>query len=151
MTAQIHERLYLNGRLTSMACEPDLPENHPRVVAATDEEIAMARGDVFSTACWREYLGTWKIKDGKFYLLRVEGKCKLVGTKPLFADWYSGILIVPHGELLEYVHAGYASVFEKETQILVENGLVVASRTIDNRTDPDARYELWVVDSEAAD
>jgi hypothetical protein len=43
------------------------------------------------------------------------------------------VLIVPRGKMLEYVHMGYASVFEEELHITVERGAVTGRRVVDNR------------------
>ena len=47
----------------------------------------------------------------------------------VFAHWYSGVLRIPQGELLEYVHAGYGSIYEKDLLIDVENGVVINTST----------------------
>lgn len=132
MTAQIHERLILNGEEISMAFCPLLPEADPRIVELTDDEID-CEDIIFSTACWRQYVGTWEIKDDKFYLLNIVGRFKLADETPLFADWFTGTLSIPDGELLEYVHMGYESVYEREVQITIEKGIVTDSKTIHNQ------------------
>jgi hypothetical protein len=130
MTAQVHENLIYNGRKTSMAFCPPLPENHPRVVpdAGTD-----GSGMFLTTACWRGYIGTWEIKRGKFYLVSLEGGYKVIGGEPIFAEWFTGVIRVPTGRILQYVHMGFGSVYEKEVHIKIKKGVVVKSRTIDNR------------------
>jgi hypothetical protein len=131
MTAQIPEELILEGERTTMACCPELPEGHPRLVArdpgaATDPVLT-------STACWPGYQATWEIRAGRFYLVAVRGRYALQGEGPLFADWYSGVLRVPRGEVLHYVHMGFETVYEQELYIKVEQGVVVASRLVDRR------------------
>lgn len=132
MTAQVHENLILNGEETSMAFCPPLPEGDSRIIELKGDEIERD-SIIFSTACWRGYIGTWEIKDGKFYLVGITGRYKLIGDKPVFADWFTGVLRVPQGEMLQYVHMGYGSVFELEVHIKIENGVVTKSKTIDNR------------------
>ena len=39
MTAQFHENLIINGEETTMAFCPPLPNDHPRIVALSSEEI----------------------------------------------------------------------------------------------------------------
>jgi hypothetical protein len=51
----------------------------------------------------------------------------------VFASWYSGELRVPEGKLLQYVHMGYGSVYERERFIQVKAGVVVSERVVDNR------------------
>jgi len=87
-----------------------------------------------------------KIKNDKLYLLRiVEGGCgddspkvplsKLFPGKkaPIFAEWYTGTLVVPEGKVLNYVHMGYQTTYEKELHIRISKGKVVGKKTIDNR------------------
>jgi hypothetical protein len=145
MTAQFHENLILNGTKTSMAYCPDLPERHPRLLDRHAEGLPGDDGDVdcYSTACWREYIGSWEIKDGKLYLIRLQGRYRLRGNEPLFADWVSGILIIPRGERLQYVHNGFDSVFAEEVRIRIEKGVVASTRVVDNRT---KKYTQWETD-----
>jgi hypothetical protein len=133
MTAQVHELLILDGAWTSMACAPPLPSEHPRVVAASEEHQCKASPIVSSTACWRQYIATWEIKDGRFYLVSIEGKFALVGVEPLLADWFTGEVRVPMGEVIKYVHMGFASVFAEELYIAIADGVVVSRRYVDNR------------------
>jgi len=130
MTAQVHENLILNGKKASMAFYPPLPENDSRVIILKDDEI---EGFFFSTACWRQYIGTWEIKDKEFYLVSIEGRFKLSGNTPVFADWFTGTLRILQGKMLHYVHMGYGSVFERELHIKIEKGIVTKSKNIDNR------------------
>ncbi len=135
MTAQFHEHLILNGEATTMAFCPPLPECHPRII---DRDAAGLPGterdsSCYSTACWRQYIGTWEIKDDKFYLTNLIGRLRLSGDEPLVADWFSGVLRIPRGKCLQYVHMGFGSVYEEEVHIKIEKGVVVSSKIIDNR------------------
>lgn len=146
MTAQIHEGLVLDGEQTSMAFCPPLPEGHPRIAAVAEEQAIREGGSfmLFSTACWRGYQGTWEIKQGRFYLVALRGRVRLTPGDPVFADWFSGVIRIPRGEMLQYVHMGFGSVYEEELHIRIERGVVQASRTIDNRDKTRAHdeYEL---------
>lgn len=135
MTAQMHEILILEGIETSMAFCPPLPENHPKLKRLNeDEAMEQARDSwIFSTACWRQYVGTWELKDGRFYLTDIDGIYRLEQNEPLFADWVTGVLRIPEGEQLHYVHMGFGSVYEYERHIKLVDGLVVDERIIDNR------------------
>lgn len=144
MTAQFHENLILDGEKTSMAFCPPLPENHPRIIELSYEEAIKEEVNslVFSTACWRQYIGTWKIQDEKFYLVTLSGKYKLIGDEPIFADWFTGVLRIPKGKLLHYVHMGFGSVYEQEVHLKIEAGMVTASRTTDNRNKDFSKWDL---------
>ena len=135
MTAQIHERLILGGEEASMGFCPPLPEEHPGIYEPSPDEALRDENDSIleSTACWRGYQGTWEIKDGLFYLVGLRGRIQLRESKPILADWFSGVLRVPKGELRQYVHMGFGSVYEQELRVKIENGVVVMTCTIDNR------------------
>lgn len=136
MTAQIPERLILNGEQTSMTFCPPLPIGHPRIIETDLQAGTVNKEDshiLYSTACWRQYQGSWEIKDGYFYLIGLRGRFQLSGDDPLLADWFTGVIRIPRGEMLHYVHMGFGSVFEQELHIKIERGVVVNSRVIDNR------------------
>ncbi|MEW5723585.1 MAG: hypothetical protein AB1896_10800 [Thermodesulfobacteriota bacterium] len=139
-TAQFPERLVYHGQEMFIFSEPleyYFSEDHPR--PRVFEEGGMC------TACWRGYVGTWKIEDGVLYLVALSD-CGC-GTEPreiplsvvfpdqappIKAEWYSGVLRVPQGEQLMYVHMGYASQYERDLLIRVEKGRVVREVVIDN-------------------
>lgn len=159
MTAQISERLILNGKERGLSVCPRLPpdpalllpvrvehfedklserETYYRVmeywigrdgVSHCEEGCSMT----YSTACWREYTGTWELKDGHFYLVAISGRYRLAVPGPLFADWFTGVLRLKYGQQICYVHIGFGTVTEKELHIKIVAGREVARRTIDNR------------------
>ncbi len=137
MTAQAHEVLILDGEETSMTSCPAIPADHERIEAVPMEEVAEAirsgriRGPVLSTTCWRKYIATWEIREGRLYLVSIEGIYRLAGEGPLHADWVSGILRVPRGQMTRYVHMGFESEYEKELLITVEGGVVKEMREAD--------------------
>ena len=138
MTAQVSEKLFHNGTNYALCAEPlekYLKEQRPDIDFVWD-----------STACWRGYQGTWQIREGKLYLMKREGRLRKpgdhekypkndpdafkkcfpdVGEDGLFADWFSGEMRCPYGDLLNYVHAGYASTYRKELVVKIDNGIVV--------------------------
>jgi len=121
---------------------PPLPENLPRIIKLKEDEIVDGGDIVFSTGCWRQYIGTWEIRDGKFYLVSIEGIYKLSGNSPILADWFTGTLRIPKGKMLHYVHMGFGSVFEQEVHVKIEKGVVVKYQTIDNRNKDVNKREL---------
>ncbi len=107
-----------------------------------------------STSNWRGYVATWEIRGDLLYLTNIDSwicnfqefiakKCKKADLKEMFgekygdgrvlADWFSEELRVPDGKMLEYVHMGYGSVYEREIVISVEKGKVIKTFVIDNR------------------
>ena len=98
-----------------------------------------------STACWRGYKAIWELKDDKLYLVQVTSchkSCgleiknanlkKMFGTETVFADWFTGKIIVPQGERVQYIHMGYASIYEKELHISFKSGIRTSEKTISN-------------------
>jgi len=116
MTAQFHENLILNGERTSMAFCPPLPSHHPRVVELTDREIDARRKEE-RTAAGEEVAVS-------------------------LADWFTGVLRIPRGAQLVYVHMGFGSVYEEEVHIHVERGRVTGTRVYDNRGKENDTYRL---------
>jgi ABC-type ATPase with predicted acetyltransferase domain len=46
----------------------------------------------------------------------------LGGEEKMKVDWFNGLLVLPQGNLVNYVHMGYESLFEYYKLIEVENG-----------------------------
>jgi hypothetical protein len=116
-----------------------------------DKPLFRVRPNVMSTGNWRGYVATWKIENGFLYLVKLDAwicrdwaanTCTKVNLRRLFgkryrngrilASWFSGDLRMPDGKMLQYVHMGYGSVYEKEITLQVKSGKVVAESTVDN-------------------
>ena len=143
MTAQIGEILYYEDREHRMCSEP-LGD----YFAFGGESPAFESN---CTALWRGYVGTWEILDGRLYLVGLSGTLKdgteatLASLFPsfpdrVFAHWFSDTLRIPDGKLLDYVHMGYGSTYERDILIRLEKGVVTATevRTNGQSDDPDA-------------
>jgi hypothetical protein len=89
-----------------------------------------------STACWRGYVAYWKLKDDSLFLVQLNSCCEKEGkidlkavfpnrntSQPIFADWVSDSLMMPSGKLLNYIHMGYGSTYERETDYIFEKGI----------------------------
>ena len=128
MTAQFSEILHHKGETLSM-----------RVTPLSDYFVLMGISPDFqdiSTACWRCYVGEWEITLDRLYLIGIRATYKdgtdvTLGSlfpgydSRVFAHWYSGVLSIPQGDLVEYVHMGFASVYERDLLISVEQGVIV--------------------------
>lgn len=127
-----------------MAFCPPLPEGHPRIHEPGPEEAVGDPADslLASTACWRGYQGTWEIKAGRLYLVAIRGRFQVREGEPLLADWFTGVLRVPKGEILQYVHMGFGSVHEQEVHVKIERGLVVSTRVVDNSGKSHDQWEI---------
>ena len=135
MTAQVHEKIRYKGKRLNLASIPHFPEDHPRINEVSEKDIMKLAMDdrtgiIFSTACWREYIGSWSIRGGKLYLTKIEGRFRLDGKQALFAEWVTGELCIPRGKMLQYVHAGFKSVYEEELILTLEQGVVIKTEVV---------------------
>ena len=144
MTAQVPEKLILDGKETSLMFCPPLPKNDARLVRLTRSEIEQSDPPpiIFSTACWRNYIATWEIKDDQFFLVDITGSYRLESPEPILANWFSGVLRIPRGEILQYVHMGFGSVYEQELHIKIIKGQITTSRLINNQDKSIDAFEL---------
>jgi hypothetical protein len=142
MTAQFSEILHYKGEQLSM-----------RVTPLSDYFVLMGLKPDFricSTACWRCYVGEWDITLDRLYLIGIsahyeDGTEVTLGSlfpgydSRVFAHWYSGVLSIPQGDLVEYVHMGFASVYERDLLISVEQGVIVDMQVRVNSEQSSAR------------
>lgn len=130
MTAQVAEQLDYLGEMLSMCSQPldsffEAAGRSPRFAAN-------------STACWRGYVGHWRIEADRLYLISI--RAELEGgsavtlnqifpgySERVWAHWFSGTLRCPRGRLVKYVHAGYGSSFEADLFIEIRRGVVVST------------------------
>jgi hypothetical protein len=128
MTHQRHENIIYNGKDLSMTTCPNIPLDHPRVIELTEEQLfASGQPQVVSSSCWRGYLGSWEIKNGQLYLIKLERDLKLDGTEPLFADWVSEELNIVVEYAFEGLRAGPGP-GNKVKRVTIKSGLVIGSR-----------------------
>lgn len=94
------------------------------------------------------YVGTWKIIDDRLYLIKLKNgfdkdaescMAEYFPEQPdrVFANWYSGKLRLPQGELLKYVHGGYASIYESDMFLTIKKGILTKVEVCHN-ANPDA-------------
>ena len=125
MTAQATEKLIYGGEQHSMCTEP------LRQFVELGGKIPEFAG--YCSALWRGYIGTWEVIDTRLYLVGIDGtfldgkEATLEDLFPgyperVFAHWFSGEVRLPQGELLNYVHMGYGSTFEKDLLLTFNKG-----------------------------
>jgi len=138
MTAQSMETIFIDGKKHFMASEPfgqylmsitEAPDFYPP-----------------NTACWRGYTGTWKIEDDRLYLVSLNGYIKtqekeyqgidmnyfFPHQKSVFAEWFSGEIRIPEGKMVQYIHMGYESLYEKDLLLKIEKGIIVNRLIVEN-------------------
>ena len=125
MTHQLHENIMYEGRDLSMTTCPKVPLDHPRVKELTDKELfAAGQPRMVSSACWRGYLGSWEINEGRLYLIKLERDLMLDGPEPIFADWVSEELHIVVEYAFEGLRAGPGP-GNKIKKVIIRNGIVV--------------------------
>ena len=99
-----------------------------------------------STACWRGYQATWLIENDSIFLIKIKKGCANWGDKKpeylnlknefgsnkVHAHWINEVIWKPEGELIQNVHMGYASIFEREKNYFFKNGILEDTETIEN-------------------
>ena len=133
MTIQAGDILSHNGKKTTIATEPLKPYLETR----SDVSFIFK-----STALVRGYIGSWKIKNKKLYLVSLIGfiesneKVDLEYLFPnkteVFANWFSGDIRIPQGKLHEKINLGYESVFEKDLIFTFNEGILISETVKDN-------------------
>lgn len=133
-TAQYPDKIIYEGREYAMQTNPmeayfdKYPDSKPR------------KG-IMSTALWRGYIATFEIKQGQLFVkdIKVEvrdtsGEVKFAtkwisvlkevfaGEEAVKVDWLTGLLVIPHGKLVQYIHMGYASTYEKYIILELDKG-----------------------------
>jgi hypothetical protein len=137
MTAQITEQLVYNNKTYGMATEPLEP--YLNKIKKTKRPLFIFT----NTGCWRGYFGTWEIKDNTLFLIGLNAQVDqgrevgidylFPGQTHVFAEWFSGEIRVPRGRMLEYIHAGYETIYEKDMFLKFEKGILKSRRVVDNR------------------
>ena len=107
---------------------PNIPRDHLRILHEYNPEPGenVLRSYISSTACYRNYIGTWEVRDGQFFLKEVFGHYKIDGPDPLPATWFSGCLVLPQGNIIEGdPWFGWDVVRERDLRIKIRKGKVV--------------------------
>lgn len=143
-TAQQGEYIFMKGKMYTLFTCPlefskDLKEELDKQYPLTWE----------STDLWRGYIGYWSIKENSLYLDSLQCNIKDIGHKTIVskesrifqpymtgkgvcARWFSGELRVIEGKLVKYVHSDFVTIFEHETFLTIEKGVIKGKRTENN-------------------
>lgn len=148
-TAQASDKILYKGKEYCLHTNPmeAFFEKHP------DKK---PEGGVMSTALWRGYVATFTITNQTMQLRDIEIQIRVEKEKSkypyewksvlnelvpkgetLTIDWLTGILVLPDGELMRYVHMGYGSTYENYILIEVKSGKVTGKRELGHK-----QYEL---------
>lgn len=133
MTIQAGDILSYNGKKTTIATEP------LKTYLETRSDVSF----IFkSTALVRGYIGNWKIKNKKLFLVSLVGFIKsnekvdleylFPNKSKVFADWFSGKIRIPEGDMVEKINLGYSSVYERDRILNFKKGILINETFIDN-------------------
>jgi hypothetical protein len=150
-TAQAPEILFFEGEEVSMFTTPlesYFSEEKPR-----PDDVLISN----SSANWRGYIGHWEISENRLILTGLheftfafldesadEQTDTLIhpervfgsgASYPMEATWFTGMIRIPRGEMVRYVHMGFGSQYESEILIQIESGLV--SKQVEIKYDPE--------------
>lgn len=129
MTAQVSEKLIYGGKEIRLFSNP---------LSLYLKQTGLSFESPH-TACWRGYVGTWEIIETvgveRLYLVGLTAYRSFEetvglsdvfpGCDKVFAHWFTGELRCPQGELLNYVHGGYASTYEYDLLMEFKQGVLI--------------------------
>lgn len=129
MTAQRTDTIIVNDDEHRLYCLPlsQYLEKHKRTITFFS----------LTTSLYRGYYASWLIEQNKLYLTDFWGENQLMrkeycltdlfpDQEKVFANWFTGDLIIPMGKEVEYFHGGLGGwTYEYEATIQIENGLVI--------------------------
>ncbi|WP_324027874.1 hypothetical protein QSV08_07975 [Maribacter sp. BPC-D8] len=136
VTAQFPDKLMYEGNIYELHTNPLEPyfEKHPD-----------KKPEQVSSALWRGYVAHFEIIENQLLVTDIttpvyeeNGEMKWVSiytdifdnNENVVIDWYSGILTLPYGEIVNYVHQGYASTYSNYNLLEIENGCFTEARNL---------------------
>lgn len=144
-TAQYPDKIVYKGKEYDLYTNPMEPyfKEHP------DKR---PRGGLMSTALWRGYVATFEFRNNTLVLkdigIRAHVKTKdgkqdygwksvkdeiIPEGNSLLIDWFTGILVLPHGKLVKYVHMGYGSTYSDYIILEVKKGKLTDKRAFNHK------------------
>lgn len=132
-TSQAPDKIIINGEKKNLFSNPMEPYFELN-------ESKRPKTGISSTALWRGYIATFEVIENELFVIDIEIEIK-DETKESFetilksvfkevfedkqkvkVDWLNGILVIPYGERINYVHMGYGSTYEFYTLLEIQNG-----------------------------
>ncbi|MFZ1683753.1 MAG: hypothetical protein WAU88_06430 [Candidatus Zixiibacteriota bacterium] len=120
-------------------------------IATLDHRPQLTRYKIICTGNWQGYIGSWKIEHDSLFLTRLQmlfptdtidytqrgsewqdAPLELYFPNrqlPIFADWYSGTITLPCGEMIKW--QGMATRFEQEIELYSDSGQVGSKLMLD--------------------
>lgn len=107
------------------------------------------KGGIQSTALWRGYVATFEIKDSQLVVKDIEilsiadsaGQAYhhwtsvmqqvFPGQKGVPLEDWTGLLVLPYGKLVRYVHMGYGSTYQHYILLAIDKGHFTKEKRLD--------------------
>jgi hypothetical protein len=151
-TAQFQDVLIYKNDTIGISSNP--LEQHPNIEKIREQLKPSGEVICRNSALWRGYVAYWEIRDNKLFLTKIKNACSdflsKKKLKEIFgreyklekvnANWVNMELVIPQGELLEYIHMGYMSLHEKEVSLQIEKGLLVSETRFTNTNPIKSKY-----------
>lgn len=150
-TAQQPDYIEIDGVKHSLHTNPLSTELEAREWTPPSDVIA-------SSGNWRGYTAYWAVRNRRLLLLDVEvdvwneknewDSRSILGElyeqrPPIVASWYSGALIIPDGDRVDYVHMGYGSTYERYRIFRIHKGKVLEALSLDQSEFVDYREQKF--------
>ena len=139
-TAQFPDKINYNGK------EYNLNSN-PLEVYFEKNPNKRPKSEVRSSALWRGYVATFEIIDNQLFLKDIEIQYRdttskgsnnsnwksvlnevFADQKNIQVDWYTGLLVLPQGKVVNYVHMGYGSTYQHYTILELDKGVLTQEK-----------------------
>jgi hypothetical protein len=153
-TAQFSDQIVIDGRSEQLFTEP--LESALHADPGLRYNLMRRIPDNGCSASWRGYVAGWEIRRDELYLVDVQvDPCSNVKkmvplaelfpgtTGPVKAQWFTGTLMVPQGQQIEYVHMGYGSRYERYLFLDIDKGDVTGSTL---SSGPPGEYQRGIVE-----
>jgi hypothetical protein len=139
-TAQFPDKINYNGK------EYNLNSN-PLEVYFEKNPNKRPKSEVRSSALWRGYVATFEIIDNQLFLKDIVIQYRdttskgsnnsnwksvlnevFTDQKNIQVDWYTGLLVLPQGKVVDYVHMGYGSAYQHYTILEFNKGVLTQEK-----------------------
>lgn len=149
-TAQYPDKIIYKGKTYNM-------HSNPLESYFTRHPEKRPEGRISSTALWRGYVATFEVRNGTLYLKDIEIMVRdtakkdgydtkfqsvleqvFPGQTDIRIDWLTGLLVIPHGKLVNYVHMGYGSTYKHYILLEIDKGDVKKDKHLSYR-----KYEAF--------
>jgi hypothetical protein len=137
MNAQLKEVLVFQGKKMPMSSEP------------LDQYLSKLKSPPrFTRLCIenkRGYLGQWTIENNELYLTELIGAMEdgkeltleslFPGEQAVFAEWYTGEIILTQGKILALPSKYSPAVYERDLHLEFLDGLLICTYIVENTRD----------------